>query len=115
MPCAETETRLQAYFDGELDALAAAAFEAHLESCAECRAALGDLEVMRSALRTELPYERAPAALAARIGAALDGGTSAAAPQHQEPEDELMAAPLGALTALTSLAAHRRGSAGGPA
>ena len=34
MPCAETEDRLQAYFDGELDALAAAAFEAHLRRCA---------------------------------------------------------------------------------
>jgi len=72
MPCAETESRLHAYFDGELDALAAAAFEAHLETCAECRAALEGLEAMRSALRTELPYEGASAALAARVTAALD-------------------------------------------
>ena len=72
MPCAETERRLHAYFDGELDALAAAAFESHLETCAECRAALEDLKAMRSALRAELPYERAPAALTARITAALD-------------------------------------------
>jgi anti-sigma factor RsiW len=113
MPCAETESPLHAYFDGELDALTAAAFEAHLESCAECRAALGDLEVMRSALRTELPFERAPGALAARISAALDRETSAAAPRRQEPEDELMDDPLAALTALTTLAARRRGSTGG--
>jgi anti-sigma factor RsiW len=113
MPCAETESRLHAYFDGALDALAAVAFEAHLESCAECRAALGDLEAMRAALRTELPYERPPAALTARISAALDRETSAAAPQRQEPEDELMADPLAALTALTTLAAQRRGSTGG--
>jgi len=72
MPCAETETRLQAYFDGELDALAAAAFEEHLEGCAECRAALDGLKAMRQALRAELPYERTPDALAARISAALD-------------------------------------------
>jgi anti-sigma factor RsiW len=77
MPCAETERRLHAYFDGELDALGAAAFEEHLASCAECRAALQDLETMRSALRAELPYERAPAALAARISAALDRESSA--------------------------------------
>jgi anti-sigma factor RsiW len=81
MPCAETERRLHAYFDGELDALGAAAFESHLETCAECRAALEALKAMRSALRAELPYERAPAALAARISAALDRETSAPAGQ----------------------------------
>jgi anti-sigma factor RsiW len=81
MPCAETERRLHAYFDGELDALGAAAFESHLETCAECRAALEGLKAMRSALRAELPYERAPAALAARISAALDRETSAPAGQ----------------------------------
>jgi anti-sigma factor RsiW len=79
MPCAETESRLHAYFDGELDALGAAAFDSHLESCAECRAALADLEAMRSALRAELAYERAPDALAARISAALDRETAAPA------------------------------------
>jgi anti-sigma factor RsiW len=72
MPCAEAESRLHAYFDAELDALAAAAFEAHLQTCAQCRAALEDLEGMRSALRAELPYAHAPAALAARINTALD-------------------------------------------
>jgi anti-sigma factor RsiW len=110
MPCAETESRLHAYFDGELDALAAAAFEVHLEACAECRSALEGLEAMRSALRTELPFERAPGELAARVSAALDREASAAAPQKQDPEDELMADPLAALTALTTLAAQRRGS-----
>jgi anti-sigma factor RsiW len=79
MPCAETEHRLQAYFDGELDALGAAAFEGHLENCAECRTALEGLEVTRSALRARLPFERAPAALAARITAALDREASAPA------------------------------------
>jgi anti-sigma factor RsiW len=117
MPCAETEGRLQAYFDGELDALAAAGFETHLEACAECRAALEGLEAMRSALRTELPYERAPAALAARVTAALDREAAAAAPPEDRPEDEesddeLMGDPLAALTALT-LAARGRAARGG--
>jgi anti-sigma factor RsiW len=83
MPCAETERRLHAYFDGELDALAAAGFEGHLETCAECRTVLEGLHAMRSALRTELPYERAPAVLAARISAALDREVSA--PARQAP------------------------------
>jgi anti-sigma factor RsiW len=85
MPCAETESRLHAYFDGELDALGAAAFEAHLESCAECRGELRDLEAMRAALRAELPYERAPAALTARITAALDREAPPAAPGRGPP------------------------------
>jgi anti-sigma factor RsiW len=79
MPCAETERRLHAYFDGELDALGAAAFEEHLESCAECRAALEELKTIRAALRSELAQERAPAALAARISAALDREAAARA------------------------------------
>src|SRR5271170_3254691 len=79
MPCADSEHRLHAYFDGELDALDAAAFESHLETCAECRTALEGLKTLRSALRAELPDERAPAALAARINAALDRETTALA------------------------------------
>src|SRR5580658_7154476 len=70
MPCAET--RLQAYFDGEVDALAAADVERHIEGCAECRAALAELQEMRSALKRELPFVRTPPELAARLAAALD-------------------------------------------
>ncbi len=72
MPCVEIDDRLQAYFDGELDAVAAAAFETHLARCAPCRAALEELRELREGLRAGLPYERAPAALVARIGVALD-------------------------------------------
>ena len=90
MPCAETERRLHAYFDGELDALGAATFEGHLETCAECRAALAELEDLRGALRAELPDERAPAALAARITAALDRETPAPVVRKQR-----FAAPFG--------------------
>jgi anti-sigma factor RsiW len=49
MQCAES-LRLQAYFDGELDALSAADVERHAEVCAECRALLRDLEQTRTAL-----------------------------------------------------------------
>ena len=72
MPCDETDTKLQAYFDGEMDVLAAAEFERHLQVCPSCRAALAALTEMRSALKLELPYLRAPAPLAARVAAALD-------------------------------------------
>jgi anti-sigma factor RsiW len=80
MPCAETETRLHAYFDGEMDAVAAAQFERHLEACAECRSALGELEAMRAALRRELPYARMPRALVDRLAAALDRESAAVPP-----------------------------------
>lgn len=72
MRCAEIDGRLQAYFDGELDAAGAGALEDHLGSCAACRAALAELRELRAALRSELPFERAPEALEARIAAALD-------------------------------------------
>lgn len=80
MSCPES-LRLQAYFDGELDALSAAALEHHLESCVECRALLADLEQTRGALRRDFSPARAPAALRARVIQALraesDGGALA--------------------------------------
>lgn len=71
MSC-EQQLRLQAYLDGELDALAAAGVEAHLEHCATCQAqceAHGDLE---SAL-AGAQYHRAGPLLRGRIGKSLDG------------------------------------------
>jgi anti-sigma factor RsiW len=72
MQCAES-LRVQAYFDGELDALSAADIERHSEACAECRALLADLDHVRGALRQDLSYACAPpAALRTRILRALD-------------------------------------------
>jgi anti-sigma factor (TIGR02949 family) len=64
--------RVQVYFDGEADAVAAADIERHIEGCAECRALLDDLTNLRTALRQELTYETAPPALRARVMRALD-------------------------------------------
>jgi anti-sigma factor RsiW len=71
MACAEG-LRLAACFDGEVDALAAAALERHLEDCRECREQLASLEQTRAALHRHLPLEQTPAALRARLGEALD-------------------------------------------
>jgi anti-sigma factor RsiW len=71
MLCAES-LRVQAYFDGELDALSATDVERHRGACAECRALLQDLEQVRTALRQELTYAGAPPALRARVIRALD-------------------------------------------
>jgi len=70
--CAETNTRLPVYFDGELDALAAAELEQHLAGCAECRAGLEELRDLRAALRRELKFRPTPPELKTRISAALD-------------------------------------------
>jgi anti-sigma factor RsiW len=72
MPCPETPSRLEAYFDGELDAISAADLERHIGECAECRAQLEDLENLRRALRRDLGFDRASPELRARVAAALD-------------------------------------------
>jgi anti-sigma factor RsiW len=69
--CAES-LRVQAYFDAQLDPLAADQVERHIEHCAECRALLQDLQQLRSKLRQELKFELAQAPLRARISQALD-------------------------------------------
>jgi anti-sigma factor RsiW len=81
--CAEA-LRVQAYFDAELDAVSAADVERHLEHCAECGGLLEDLEQVRSALRRESSFERAPPALRARIQDALAQEELAAA---SDPEN----------------------------
>jgi anti-sigma factor (TIGR02949 family) len=76
--CAES-LRVQAYFDGEVDALSAAEIERHVEHCSECSELLQDLEKVRSALRSGISYAAAPPALRAQILQALDRDTAAAA------------------------------------
>jgi anti-sigma factor RsiW len=71
MRCAEL-LRVQAYFDGELDALAAVDVEHHGETCAECRWLLRDLARMRTVLRRDLSYSSTPPALREQIMRALD-------------------------------------------
>ncbi len=81
MQCAES-LRVQAYFDGELDALSAADIERHGEACAECRALLGDLDHVRGALRQDLSYAcTPPPALRARILRALDQESRSKSPR----------------------------------
>lgn len=75
MECAES-LRVQAYFDGELDAIMAAQIEQHIGQCADCHTLLKDLERTSAALRRDLTYEHTPPELRARIGRALDQETA---------------------------------------
>jgi anti-sigma factor RsiW len=63
---------VQAYVDGEVDALSAAEIERHLQHCADCRALRAQIEELRVALKRDLPFEPAPPALRERIMLALD-------------------------------------------
>ncbi len=80
MECPES-LRLQAYFDGEVDAVTSTDIERHMGQCAECRALHQGLEQLRSALRRDLPYAQTPPALRARIMQALHDESARSAPQ----------------------------------
>lgn len=98
MQCAE-QLRVQACFDGELDAVSAAAVERHVGHCAECRALLEDLERTRTGIRAALEYGQAPPQLRARIARALDAAAAAEA-QRAAPRAGWRGRPfwLGTLT-----------------
>lgn len=76
MACAEA-FRVQAYFDGELDAAEALRVEEHMQHCPECVSAIEELDRSRFALR-DATYHRAPAALRMAVTAAI---TSEGAPR----------------------------------
>ncbi len=80
MRCPES-LRVQAYFDGELDALTAAEVEGHSESCTECRALLDDLTCVRTSMRQDLTYAGTPPALRARLMRALNEETAVQSPR----------------------------------
>ena len=71
MPCELSTIRLHAYLDGELDAVGAADFERHLQSCAQCAAALASENALRQALAASQLYERAPVGLRKRVLSSL--------------------------------------------
>jgi anti-sigma factor RsiW len=75
--CAE-HFRVQAYFDGEVDAISASDIERHAEHCPECGALLAELGETRARIRRDLEYERAPPELRTRITRMLDAETAAA-------------------------------------
>ncbi|HSV01934.1 MAG TPA: anti-sigma factor [Phenylobacterium sp.] len=79
--CPDQAELLQAYFDGELDAANAQAFEAHLAACPGCSAALDDLRMLRERLADPALREPAPESLRRRIEATLAAEAPAARPR----------------------------------
>src|SRR5262249_11904177 len=93
MQCPET-LRVQAYFDGELDAVTAADIERHLEHCDECHTLHQELGELRVALRREVPYEQTPPALRARVMRALNGERANDARRPQQARSTWRARPF---------------------
>ena len=85
MNCELTQTVLHGYLDGELDAARAADFERHLISCPECVAAFEANENLRSSLQRANLYERAPAALRAKVRKQLGASASSSAVPMRNP------------------------------
>ena len=67
MACEQPKTHLHAYLDSELDAAGMATFERHLETCADCAAALEAEEGLRRSLQQAELYERAPESLRRKV------------------------------------------------
>jgi anti-sigma factor RsiW len=86
--CAECEVLLHALIDGELDAGHASEVERHAASCPACAGKLDAFRAMRTSMARAKLKEAAPAALRARIEAALPKSSSSEAslPQTSSPK-----------------------------
>jgi anti-sigma factor RsiW len=82
--CDLSQTRLHAYFDGELDAMGAAEFEHHLESCPDCETRLATEEKLRSALAGAQLYACAPETLRRKLQNSLPA--AAIPPEVRDPQ-----------------------------
>jgi len=63
VPCDQTQNQLHGYLDGELDALGAANFEKHLETCPDCKQSLSAEQSLHRSIQQAGLYERAPESL----------------------------------------------------
>lgn len=74
--CPDKIHLVHALLDGELDAVNAQAFEAHLKTCQACAGALGELQALRARIATPELRTPAPAALRGRIEDMLEAETA---------------------------------------
>ena len=83
MDCRTGLSLLEAYLDNELDRTDARELEAHIDTCADCSAALSRLDELRRSLRDQALRYAAPQSLRDRIQATAD--TSGALPRRSMP------------------------------
>lgn len=77
MSCQEACQFIDAYVDGELDLVRSLEFERHLETCGECRELRDQVEELRKAVHTHVPYFAAPEGLENRIRSQLRASADA--------------------------------------
>jgi len=87
MNCDQALKLLATHADGELGLPHASELEAHLQGCADCRAQFAALTELRAGVRMHAAYHAAPAGLATRIRAALEGESSVAPPAASAPAE----------------------------
>ena len=83
MDCRTGLSLLEAYLDNELDRTDARELEVHIDTCADCSAALSRLDELRRSLRDQALRYAAPQSLRDRIQATAD--TSGALPRRSMP------------------------------
>ena len=83
--CPDKTQQLHSLLDGELDAVNAAAFEAHLKACSACNADYLRQLALRSELATPGVTHRAPERLRAGIEAMLSAEAAGPPPARRRP------------------------------
>ena len=81
MRCEEARPLINSYLDGELDLVRNLDLERHFENCPDCAPARQSALELRSAIRKEIPYFRAPSGLEKRVQAMVREQTRAATPR----------------------------------
>lgn len=71
MTCTTVRPLIEAHFDGELDPGQQVRVREHLEGCADCSAAYGELERLRDDIRSQPLYYHAPESLRRRVAVSL--------------------------------------------
>ena len=75
MTCAETQTLVHGYLDGELDLLRSLEIEQHLEACPACAQAHASLQAIRAAVQNSSLYFQSPSGLAKNARSAIGSVT----------------------------------------
>jgi anti-sigma factor (TIGR02949 family) len=97
--CPDKIDLLHAFLDGELDAVNAAAFEAHLKTCPGCSAALAELQALRGRLSDPALRRAAPDRLRSRIEQSI---AATSAPRRRAGSAALPWSLAGAMTVLAA-------------
>jgi len=82
MRCDEAQELMSIYLDGELDLMRNLELERHIKACPDCEPVRESALQLRSAIRKEVPYFRAPRSLADRIQGAARQESRQVAPRR---------------------------------